>query len=92
MVLYRRLYIPVPEDVRLSHGGLVVMNPTFLQLIACWMSILDPQLHSDGMFVNHQPEGKRTQCQICCLLESYSCVELIGNQDSAPIAFVVIST
>ena len=33
---------------------LIVMNPPFLQLIACWMSILDPQLHVDGMFVNFQ--------------------------------------
>ena len=34
---------------------LIVMNPPFLQLIACWMSTLDPQLHIDGIFVNLQP-------------------------------------
>ena len=30
------------------------MNPPFLQLIAYWMAILDPQLQADGMFVNLQ--------------------------------------
>ena len=34
---------------------LIVMNPPFLQLIACWMSILDRLLHVDRMFVNLQP-------------------------------------
>ena len=33
---------------------LIVTNPPFLQLIECWMSTLDPQLHVDGMFVNLQ--------------------------------------
>ena len=30
----------------------IVMNPPFLQLVACWMSILDLQIHVDRMFVN----------------------------------------
>ena len=34
---------------------LIVMNPPFLQLIAFWMSILDLELHFDGVFVNPQP-------------------------------------
>ena len=33
---------------------LIVMNPPFLQFIAYCMSIIDPQLQDDGMFVNLQ--------------------------------------
>ena len=40
------------------------MNPPFLKLTACWMSILDPQLHVDGMVVNLQPQRNRRSPKI----------------------------
>ena len=51
---------------------LIVMKPPVSQFIVCWISILDLQLHVDGMIINLRPLHKQKKSQNCCLLTSYA--------------------